>query len=110
MKTEVISSDAQVRNLHQDLIDKCNEGDQRAQFQVYRLYHKAMYNTSLRIINNPGEAEEIMKEALLSAFETISTYSGSVSFDTWLRDIVINRSLDAISSDRKAILEDVVYL
>ena len=101
MKTEVKNSDAQVRNLHQDLIDKCNEGDQRAQFQIYRLYYKAMYNTSLSIINNPREAEEIMKESLLSAFETINTYSGTVSFDTWLKNIVINRSLDAIRRRQK---------
>ena len=110
MKTEGTSSEAPVKNLHQDLIDKCNLGDQKAQFQVYRLYHKAMYDFSLRIINNPMEAEEIMKEALLSAFETINTYSGTVSFDTWLKNIVINQSLDAISRERNAILEDIVYL
>jgi DNA-directed RNA polymerase specialized sigma24 family protein len=99
MKTEVTSSDAPVKNLHQDLINKCNEGDPRAQFQIYRLYHKAMYNTSLRIIRNPREAEEIITESLLSAFETINTYSGTVSFDTWLKNIVINRSLDAIGRE-----------
>jgi DNA-directed RNA polymerase specialized sigma24 family protein len=109
MKTEVISSESPVKNLHQDLIDKCNEGDPRAQFQIYRLYHKAMFNTSLRIINNPLEAEEIMKEAVLWAFETINTYSGTVSFDTWLKNIVINRSLEAIRRERNTILEDIVY-
>jgi DNA-directed RNA polymerase specialized sigma24 family protein len=97
MKTEVTSSEAPVKNLHQDLIDKCNEGDQKAQFQVYRLYYKAMYNTSLRITNNPMEAEEIMKESLLSAFENINTYTGTITFDTWLKNIVINRSINAIS-------------
>jgi DNA-directed RNA polymerase specialized sigma24 family protein len=110
MKTEVISSEAPVRNLYQDLIDKCNEGDQRAQFQIYRLYNKAMYNISLRIINNPHEAEEIMKESLLSAFENISTYTGNISFDTWLKNIVINRSLEVIRKERTTILENVDYL
>ena len=110
METEITSSEAPVKNLHQDLIDKCNEGDQKAQFQIYKLYHKVMYNTSLGIINNPIEAEEIMKEALLSAFETINSYSGTVSFDTWLKNMVINRSLDAIRRERNAILEDLVYL
>jgi RNA polymerase sigma factor (sigma-70 family) len=110
MKTELISSEAPVRNLHQDLIDKCNEGDHRAQFQIYRLYYKAMYNISLRIINNPMEAEEIMKESILSAFENINTYTGNVSFDTWLQNIVINRSLDAIRNERNAILENIDYL
>ena len=109
MKTDVISSETPVRNLHQDLIDKCNEGDQKAQFQIYRLYYKTMYNISLKIINNPMEAEEIMKESLLSAFENISTYTGIVSFDTWLKNIVINRSLNAIRKEGNAIPENIEF-
>jgi RNA polymerase sigma-70 factor (ECF subfamily) len=109
MKTDVISSETPVRNLHQDLIDKCNEGDQKAQFQIYRLYYKTMYNISLKIINDPMEAEEIMKESLLSAFENISTYTGIVSFDTWLKNIVINRSLNAIRKEGNAIPENIEF-
>ncbi len=93
-------------NLHQDLLDGCKTGDQRAQFQIYKLYYKAMYNTSLRIVNDAMEAEDVMQESFLSAFEKIDTYSGTVSFGAWLKKIVINRSLDALSR-RKAIFEDI---
>jgi RNA polymerase sigma factor (sigma-70 family) len=93
-------------NLHQDLLDGCKAGDQKAQFQIYKLYYKAMYNTSLRIVNDNMEAEDIMQESFLSAFEKIDTYSGTVSFGAWLKKIVINRSLDALSR-RKAIFEDI---
>ena len=55
-----------------------------------------MYNTSLRIVNNNQEAEDIMQESFLSAFENIETYGGKVSFGAWLKRIVINRSLDAL--------------
>jgi RNA polymerase sigma-70 factor (ECF subfamily) len=65
-----------------------------------------MYNTSLRIVNDTMEAEDIMQESFLSAFEKIDTYSGTVSFGAWLKKIVINRSLDALSR-RKAIFEDL---
>ena len=98
--------EAAFRNLHQDLLDGCKTGDQKAQFQIYKLYYKAMYNTSLRIVNNSMEAEDIMQESFLSAFEKIDTYSGTVSFGAWLKKIVINRSLDALSR-RKAIFEDI---
>jgi RNA polymerase sigma-70 factor (ECF subfamily) len=94
------------KNLHQDLIDGCIKGDQRAQFQIYKLYYKAMYNTSLRIVNDTMEAEDIMQESFLSAFEKIDTYSGTVSFGAWLKKIVINRSLDALSR-KKAIFEEI---
>jgi len=98
--------EAAFRNIHQDLIDGCREGDQKAQFQVYKLYYKAMFNTSLRIVNDDMEAEDVMQEAFLSAFEKINTYSGSVSFGAWLKKIVVNRSLDALGK-RKAVFEDI---
>ncbi len=98
--------EAAFKNLHQDLIDGCITGDQKAQFQIYKLYYKAMYNTSLRIVNDTMEAEDIMQESFLSAFEKIDTYSGTVSFGAWLKKIVINRSLDALNR-RKAIFEDI---
>ena len=98
--------EAAFRNIHQDLIDGCKNGDQKAQFQIYKLYYKAMFNTSLRIVSDTMEAEDIMQEAFLSAFEKIETYSGTVSFGAWLKKIVINRSLDAVNR-KKAIFEDI---
>lgn len=98
--------EAAFRNLHQDLLDDCKTGDQKAQFQIYKLYYKAMYNTSLRIVNDTMEAEDIMQESFLSAFEKIDTYSGMVSFGAWLKKIVINRSLDVLNK-KKAVFEDI---
>jgi RNA polymerase sigma factor (sigma-70 family) len=103
---EMFNVEAAFRNIHQDLIDGCKSGDQKAQFSIYKLYYKAMYNTSLRIVNDTMEAEDIMQESFLSAFEKIETYSGVVSFGAWLKKIVINRSLDALNR-RKAIFEDI---
>jgi len=98
--------EAAFKNLHQDLLDGCKTGDQKAQFQIYKLYYKAMYNTSLRIVNDTMEAEDIMQESFLSAFEKIDTYSGTVSFGAWLKKIVVNRSLDSLNR-KKAVFEDI---
>ncbi len=95
--------EAAFKNLHQDILDACKEGDQKAQFQIYKLYYKAMYNTSLRIVNDTMEAEDIMQEAFLSAFDKIDTYSGTVSFGAWLKKIVINRSLDALGKEKSGL-------
>lgn len=99
------------KNIHQDIIDGCVSGDQRSQFKLYRLYYKAMYNTSLRIVNDTMEAEDIMQNAFLSAFENIETYGGKVSFGAWLKRIVINKSLDNIKKKRVELvpLEEQVY-
>ena len=84
------------KNIHQDIIDRCKSGEQKAQFQIYKLYYKAMYNSCLRIVNNSLEAEDIMQESFLKAFEKINTYKGEVSFGAWLKRIVINHSLDEL--------------
>ncbi len=84
------------RNIHQELIDSCRKRDIKAQFKIYRLYYKNMFNISLRIVNDSLEAEDIMQECFLTAFEKIDGYSGEVSFGAWLKKIVINRSLDAL--------------
>jgi len=98
--------DTRFKNIHQEIIDRCREGDSKAQFQLYKLYYKAMYNVSLRIINDSMEAEDVMQEAFLSAFEKIETYKGEVSFGAWLKRIVINRSLDHLKK-RKVQFEEV---
>ena len=93
---------------HQELIRACRRGDQKAQFEVYRLYHVAMYNTSLRIVGDPDDAEDVMQEAFLKAFIKLKTYRGEVSFGAWLRRIVINKSLDFLRLKKERIsLEEV---
>jgi RNA polymerase sigma factor (sigma-70 family) len=107
MTTQVVNQGTAFKNIHQELIDGCVSGDHKAQFQIYRLYYKAMYNTSLRIVNNESEAEDIMQESFLSAFEKIDSYSGCVSFGAWLKKIVLNRSLDSLKKNSKLIFEDI---
>ncbi len=94
------------KNIHQEIIDQCREGDAKAQFQLYKLYYKAMYSVSLRIINDQMEAEDVMQEAFLKAFQKMDTYKGEVSFGAWLKRIVVNRSLDYLKK-RKVQFEEV---
>ena len=93
-------------NIHQEIIDQCKEGSQKAQFQLYKLYYKPMFSICMRLINNAAEAEDVMQEAFLNAFTKIDTYKGEVSFGAWLKRIVINRSLDYLKK-RKVKFEEI---
>ncbi len=75
------------------MIESCKKGSQSAQFEVYQLYYKAMFNTSLRIVQDSFEAEDVMQEAFLSAFTKLDSFKGEVAFGAWLKRIVVNRSL-----------------
>lgn len=91
---------------HQDLIERCRKGDQGAQMEVYKLYYKAMYNTSLHIVGNTAEAEDIMQESFLKAFSLLPKTVLSAGFGGWLKKIVVNKSLDLVRK-RKIKYEDV---
>ena len=90
-----------------DLIARCQKGDQRAQMEVYERYYRAMYNTSLRIVKDTAEAEDIMQEAFLKAFSKINTLKKVSTFGAWLKRIVVNLSINSFNNKVK--LNEVVY-
>lgn len=89
--------------MHQELITACRAGDRKAQFQIYKLYYKAMFNTSIRIVTDAAEAEDIMQESFLDAFRRLDSYSGEGSFGMWLKRIVVNNSLDALRKRKETL-------
>jgi RNA polymerase sigma-70 factor (ECF subfamily) len=73
-------------NQHIDkLLQRCLNGEQSAQFEIYTRYYKAMYNAALRILKNNFEAEDMMQESFLTAFSRLSTFKGEVAFGAWLK-------------------------
>lgn len=91
-------------DIHSKLIKQCRKGDRNAQFELYKVFHKQMYNASLRIVQDTQEAEDIMQESFITAFEKLDTFRGEVPVGAWIKRIVINRSLDALRK-RKMIFE-----
>ncbi len=77
----------------QNLIEQCIAGNQFAQLEIYNKYYKAMYNTSLRIVKNRYEAEDIMQDSFLTAFTKLKTLKDKKIFGSWLKRIVINNSI-----------------
>ncbi|HDS06891.1 MAG TPA: sigma-70 family RNA polymerase sigma factor, partial [Bacteroides sp.] len=93
---------------NRELIEGCRRGERKSQFEIYRRYHAAMYNTTLRIVGDPDDAEDVMQEAFLKAFTRIGGYRGEVSFGAWLKKIVIHQALDFLRSRREHLPLDEV--
>lgn len=96
--------------VNQQLIEGCRKNKRSAQIRIYELYYIAMYNTSLRILNNREEAEDIMQEAFLEAFKKMDMYKGTGSFGSWLKRIVVNKSIDHLRAkkDNLSLEEEIV--
>lgn len=96
--------EANTVNIHAELIERCKDNDRSAQFEVYKLYNKAMFNTALRITGEQEDAEDVLQEAFISAFKNLNSYRAESSFGAWLKRIVINKALNHVQKNKKDLL------
>jgi RNA polymerase sigma-70 factor (ECF subfamily) len=59
-----------------------------------------MFNVSVRITGDPDEAEDALQEAFISAFGNLGNYRGEASFGSWLKRIVVNKSINHLKKKR----------
>lgn len=93
--------EAPALHIHHDLIDLCRQGDREAYYKLYKLYSRSMYNVGYRIVNDAEEAEDVLQEAFISAFNNLERYRGDSTFGAWLKRIVINKAINSVTR-RKA--------
>lgn len=83
-------------HIHEALIDECRRGSRKAQFRLYELYAKAMYNAAYRIVNNREEAEDMLQEAFTDCFRNIGSFRSDSTFGAWLKTIVVNKCINRL--------------
>lgn len=81
-----------------DLVALCKARDRKAQLQLYRQYCDGMYCVAMRFLKDEDDAEDVVQEAFIRAFEKLEQFSGEVTFGAWLKKIVINKCIDFIKS------------
>ena len=82
------------------LIERAREGDQQSMYRLYKLYVQAMYNTCIRMVSNQYDAEDIIQESFTSAFKSLGSFRGESSFGSWLKRIVINKSISHLRAKK----------
>lgn len=91
---------------HEDLIADCKKGNRQAQFKLYKLYSKAMYNTALRIVIDADEAADVLQDAFIDAFKRLDSFRQESTFGLWMKQIVVNKSLSSLRK-RTVVFESI---
>lgn len=82
------------------LVERCLAGDRRAQQEIYQRYAKAMFNITMRIVNNYAEAQDVMQDAFVNAFRHLGTFKAESTFGAWLKRIVVNNAIQHMKKKR----------
>jgi RNA polymerase sigma-70 factor, ECF subfamily len=80
------------------LIADCLQGDTAAFGVLVRRYQERLYNSVYRLVDNAEDAQDVVQEAFLSAYQALDGFKGDSLFFTWLYRIAVNT---AISLKRK---------
>lgn len=94
---------------HTELVERCKLGERSAQYQLYKLYSKAMFNVCMRVLNQAEEAEDVLQDAFVDAFSHLHQFRQQSTFGAWLKQIVLNKAISQLRS-RKAQWVDIETL
>ena len=75
-------------------------GDREALDTLFARYTRPLYQTALRLLGNPQDAEDALQDGMLSAVRNLKRFEGRSKFSTWLTRIVINAALMRLRGQR----------
>jgi len=90
--TSALQSPAQ--QLKDEEIVKRVLAGETAMFEILmRRYNQRLYRVSRVILRNDGEAEDVMQDAYVRAYQHLDQFAGKAAFSTWLTRIAIHEAL-----------------
>ena len=76
------------------LIEGCVHGEPWAQKMLYESYAPAMMSVCHRYVCNRETAKDLMHDGFVKLFTKIHLYSGTGSFNGWMKRIFVNTALE----------------
>lgn len=108
-ETNITSDVANTEEL--DLVTRARTGEATAFNDLVRRYERKIYRLAKNITQNDEDAEDVLQETFLKAYEHLADFQGNSKFYTWLVRIAVNEALMKLrkrKSDRTVPLDEPV--
>ncbi len=83
-----------------ELIEKCKSGNHSAQYELYNLYAKSMYNICLRMMKNTMDAEDMLQSSFIDVYRKLHQFSFQSTPGAWIKRIVVNNCTTELKKRR----------
>jgi len=93
------------------IVAQARLGDAKAFSELLRRYEGKIFRLALHITQNREDAEDVLQEAFLKAYEHLDQFQGQSKFYTWVVRIAVNQALMKLrkrKSDRSVSLDDTI--
>jgi len=72
------------------LIERCKQGNRKAQEQLYREFSPMLFGTCLKYSRNRTEAEDNLHDSFMTIYDKIGQFKAKGSFEGWAKRITVN--------------------
>ena len=83
------------------LIERCKQGDRKAQEQLYRELSPVLFGTCLKYSRNKAEAEDNLHDSFMTIFDKVGQYTAKGSFEGWAKRITVNTVMQKYRRERQ---------
>src|SRR5579864_7623291 len=93
------------------LIAQSREGDAEAYGQLVRRYQSKIFRLAQHITQNREDAEDVLQETFLKAYEHLDQFQGNSKFYTWIVRIAVNQWLMKLrrrKNDKSVSMDDAI--
>src|SRR5579862_5531213 len=90
---------------------QAREGDANAFNELLRRYERKIFRLALHITQNREDAEDVLQESFLKAYEHLDQFQGQSKFYTWIVRIAVNQALMKLrkrKTDRSVSLDETI--
>ncbi len=111
MSAEPLTPTASPETDESALVSQAKAGDASAFSTLVNRYERKIYRLAKHITQNDEDAEDVLQEAFLKAYEHLDGFQGNSKFYTWIVRIAVNEALMKLrkrKSDRTVPLDEPV--
>jgi RNA polymerase sigma-70 factor (ECF subfamily) len=94
-----------------ELVNRAREGDSSAFSTLIKQYEGKIFRLAMNITQNREDAEDVLQEAFLKAYEHLDQFQGNSKFYTWVVRIAVNQALMKLrkrKADRSVSLDEQI--
>ena len=84
-----------------ELLVRLRNGDETAFRELVTQFRDNVFNTTLGLIQNNMDAEDIAQEVFIQVYHSINQFKGDATLATWIYRITVNKSLDHLRSKKR---------
>ena len=103
---ETLSSKPQVAEwTDEEVVTRVLQGNQELYEVLVRRHTSRLYRAAVSILRSASDAEDVVQDAFVSAFQHLGQFAGRAKFSTWLTRIAVHRALEVAQGRREESLD-----